>query len=154
MLWLGVLLLSTLAVARWPDRIVADARGLRWTDEDGASRFFENENALVVTGAIPWVREVVCELDGVRKCVHPRSRGWGLSYIDFERCVQMKCTVSPSTDKVEIAYPDFLSIPANGDTMCTEGGLCKPQDRTPFNPGEFILNLRAVESLSLLWHIK
>ena len=154
MLWVGVLLLSTLAVARWPDRIVADARGVRWTDEDGASRFFENENALVVTGAIPWMREVVCVRDGFRKCMDPLRNVPDLFSINYNWCVQMKCTASPSTDKIEIAYPDFPSMSVHAGKMCTEGGLCNPNDRTPFNPDEFILNLRAVESLSLLWHIK
>lgn len=155
MFLLGVLLLSAMVAARWPDRITVDARGVSWVDESGVQQFFENEHALVVTGAIPWVRSVVCDLSGARTCSKPNRDPYFL--LCQLQCINMECNAVPSTQNIEISYDDvhYHNVIQRSYFPFSPGSKpCEWENDIHLNPEKFSLNLRAVPSLSLLWHIK
>lgn len=148
----------------WPDRFTADFRGVHWIDANGTQQFFENENVLTATGMIPLVKSVDCVLDGnyvcsrfVTKCNDDGSCNDQVEAPDG--CITLKCSAVPHSDKIQVNHKEIHVMPQTpfigmavgmrrflGDE---KGGVLGGV----FHPEDIKLDVRAVDSLSVLWYL-
>jgi hypothetical protein len=161
-----VLVLVCSAAEPMPDKITVDMNGIRWVDKNGTDNFYKTDAAWSVTGAIPWVHTIVCERSDGHQCrepykAYPECREWPGYCATI--CVEMNCVPIPFTDKIKVIYPDIRFEQTIVETttnecdpsswLCMERTIGKYEDVTTFSPEDFVLDIRAADSLSLLWHI-
>ena len=138
---LGILCFSLVFAERWPDQIIVDGCGVRWIDNEGNQKFYDNEHALTATGVIPFVRSVVCEKEEDSRCTYfynilPKGR-------ENEFCFKLKCTAVPSNDKVQVLFNQFeFGHVVRGDN-----------EELVFIPEKVHINLKAIDHLSFLWYL-
>ncbi len=148
-----------------PNQIMVDMNGIYWVGKNGTENVYHTKDAFKITGAIPWVHTVVCVRSGDQECREPHKAFPERAYFSdvfIRRCVRMECRPIPYTDKVDVIYPDIRSETVRVDLKLAGSDSCwfclgrseyTFEDTTKFNPQEFVLNLRAIKSLSILWHI-
>ncbi len=142
----------------WPRKVVLDARGVHWTVENGTTHFFENENALTAVGMVPFVRYVECERYGVDICSQYQtycSNGKCIENVETPvSCVQLKCAAFPSSNLVQFNH-DVIYAMGAGEPLGPLFSLERANELDiSFDPKPIRVTMKAVDSLSVLWHIR
>lgn len=153
-------IVSLIGAEPWPQKITVDARGVHWTNLNGTNHFFENENALTAIGMVPFVRYVECKRDGMNVCSQYStycSNGKCTENVEMPvSCIQLKCATFPPSDLVQFGHDVIYAMGAeeNLSPLISFSRESANHLDVSFDPKPVRVIMKAVNSLSVLWHIR
>ena len=74
-------------------------------------------------------------------------------------CIVLKCVAVPHSDKIQITHKEIHVVPRDPGVAMAFGMLSAIGDhevdviRGAFHPEDIQLDVRAIDSLSMLWHL-
>jgi hypothetical protein len=155
-----ITIVSLIGAEPWPQKITVDALGVHWTDENGTNHFFENENALAGIGMVPFVRYIECEREGMDICSQYQTycrNGKCTENLETPvSCVQLKCTAFPPSNLIQFNHDVIYAMGAGealGPLISFSRERANQLDIS-FDPKPIRVTMKAVDSLSVLWHIR